>query len=252
MEKYLDLPGKDIELIACDPMVGRRDVRSDLDDLRDETRRLGISGAVTRHAGCFRTDPDYFNDKLLGLRDENIIPAVFARQEPKIASKLDAYLKAGARIAWSVPTLPPYNLPAPLSPWFAKELLGILSDTRVPLMLDYEESGFESIHNIMSAFPALRVIWLNLPRLGDQPVVNALLELHPELRLCFSPSFSVHRGYVSLCRRFGPYRWVWGSGYPEAEGGAALLGLLGAGLTENEMRLIGAGNIKRLISEVRI
>ncbi|OQA87846.1 MAG: hypothetical protein BWY31_00500 [Lentisphaerae bacterium ADurb.Bin242] len=249
--KNIILPQINGELIACDAMVGKRNIRSDLADLHCEMHRLGITGAVVRHGGSLRTAPDYFNSRLPDALEEDIIPAFFVRQEPEIESKLRSYLNTGIRIVWSAAKLAPYGLPAPLSPWFAGELLGCLSDMRVPLMLDYEEFDFEAIHGIMSSFPDLRVIWLNLPRLGNQPVVDSLLELHPELYLGFTPSFSVHRGYYSLCRKFGPYRWVWGSGYPEAEGGAALLGLLGAGLAENEVKLIGAGNIKRLISEVK-
>jgi hypothetical protein len=102
----------------------------------------------------------------------------------------------------------------------------------------------------MTAFPALRVVLLGVPREGRNRLIEPLLELHPELYLCFAPAFSVHCYWPDLCRRFGSHRWLWGTRYPDAEGGAAVTGLMYAGLTPEALQDVAHGNIECLIAEV--
>ena len=78
-----------------------------------------------------------------------------------------------------------------------------------------------------------------------------LLELHPNLYLCFGAGFSVHAGYQYLSCQFGPDRWVWGTGYPDREGGAAVTALTYSGMPPGEIQAAGFHNIARLLDEVK-
>ena len=80
--------------------------------------------------------------------------------------------------------------------------------------------------------------------------MEPLLALHPQLYLCFGPTFSVHNYFRDLCNRFGPLRWVFGDSYPDYEGGSGVAGLTYSGLNTEEMRYVAHGNIERLMSEV--
>src|SRR5262249_35054081 len=95
------------------------------------------------------------------------------------------------------------------------------------------------------------VVLLDCPRLGRNRLLEPLLERYESLWLCFGPTFSLHAGFRDLCQRYGIHRWVWGAGYPDCEGGAAITGLLYAGLPAEAVRAIASENIERLMSEVR-
>ncbi|HEY3340958.1 MAG TPA: hypothetical protein VGK81_03030, partial [Anaerolineae bacterium] len=96
----------------------------------------------------------------------------------------------------------------------------------------------------------LRLVLLNVPRMGRNRLIYPLLEQHLNLTLCFSTSLSVHEGFADLYQRFGSGRWVFGLGYPNAEGGSAITGLLYAGLPEQALHAVAHENIERLLAEV--
>ena len=78
-----------------------------------------------------------------------------------------------------------------------------------------------------------------------------MLERHPSLHLCLSSAYSVHEGLNELVRQFGHTRFVWGSNYPEAEGGASVTLLTYADIPDAARAAIAHGNIERLLAEVK-
>jgi predicted TIM-barrel fold metal-dependent hydrolase len=81
-------------------------------------------------------------------------------------------------------------------------------------------------------------------------ILCPLLERHANLYLSLSPPFAVQEGIERICARAGARHLVFGTGYPHAAPGAAITYLMYARITEEERRLIGAGNLERLLSEV--
>lgn len=215
--------------------------------------RLHISAAVVRHRACLQVSAHLGNDVLMEeiAGKPQLLPAWFVTpdgREPQFDPEftLGQMLAAGARFAWTNPASEGFSL----QPWCCGKLYGSLAEHRVPLLLEYGSINLQDLHEAMTAFPTLRVILLQVPRVGRNRLVEPLLELHPELYLCFAPAFSVHCYWPDLCRRFGPYRWLWGTHYPDAEGGAAVTALMYAGLTPEALTAVAHGNIGRLISEV--
>jgi len=90
-----------------------------------------------------------------------------------------------------------------------------------------------------------------VPRFGRHRSLYALLERHPGLHLCLSSAYSVHEGLTDLVQNFGHTRFVWGTSYPEAEGGASVTLLTYAALTDAARAAIAHGNIERLLAEVK-
>ena len=245
-------------LIACDAFVGAPavpppDYLPEVADLEAEMMRLHISAAVVRHRACLQVSAHLGNDVLM---DETagrpqLWPAWFVTpdgREPQFdpAFTLGQMLAAGARFAWTDPATEGYSL----QPWCSARLYAALCDRRVPLLLEYAGINLPDLHEAMTAFPALRVVLLQVPRVGRNRLVEPLLETHPELHLCFAPAFSVHCYWPDLCLRFGPHRWLWGTHYPDAEGGAAVTGLMYAGLSPEALAAVAHGNIERLMAEV--
>lgn len=247
------------DLIACDALLGEpripiEGVEPSVEDLRREMTRLRLSAAVVRHRACVESGPYNGNNCLMEeiAGCDNLFPAWVLTpdgREPDfdIGGLVNTMLRAGVKVAWMDPGA---HLFSPL-PWCAGPLYEALQAARIPLLIDYDRISADALHDVLTAFPGLRVILLRVPRLGRNRLLYPLLAQHPELFLCFSPSFAVHEGFGDLCDRFGPHRWVFGTGYPEAEGGAGIAGLMYAGLPDEAVTAIASGTILRLLAEVR-
>jgi hypothetical protein len=247
-----------MKLLPCDPIIGLPRVplagpRPTADDLLSEMARLDIAAAVVRHRACMDNDP-YFGNRAL-MEDlhgrAGLIPAWCLTPDGEgprfdVARDVRDMLDAGVKMAWIFPKEQFYSP----RPWCAGRLYAALQAARVPLLADYDQLGADDIHEVCSAFPQLRLVLLNVPRLGRNRLVYPLLELHPNLRLCFNQALSVHEGFRDLVARFGIRRWLFGMGYPGAEGGSSITGLLYAGLDEAALRAIGHENLERLLGEV--
>lgn len=251
-----------LKIIACDPIVGQPRVPLDginptFDDLLAEMARLGLDAVIVRHRAALDNAPCFANQSLaedlagLGGRGAPLIPAWVLTPdgwEPDfdVQTAVDGMLSQGIRMAWMIPKEHLFSV----KPWCSGRLYQALQAARVPLMVENDQLTADDVHEICAVFPRLRLILLNLPRLGRNRLIYPLLEQHPNLCLCFGPSLSVHGGFADLCRAFGPHRWVFGSGYPAAEGGAALAGLLYAGLDDQAVRAIAHENIERWLADV--
>ena len=249
-----------LKIIACDPIAGLPRVpqgalRPTVDDLLGEMARLHIHSAIVRGRACIDNAPSFGNQTLMeDLREHaNLLPAWVLTpdgDEPAFDIQLTVrqMIASGVKVAWMYPKEHLFSV----QPWCSGPLYGALQEARVPLLVEYDQLTADEVHGICAAYPQLRLILLNLPRLGRNRLLYPLLEQHPNLTLCFSPSLSVHQGFADLCQRFGSERWVFGTGYPNAEGGSAITGLMYAGLPEQALQTIAHGNIERLLAEVDV
>lgn len=245
--------------IACDPLVGlglapQPGHTSTVEDLAGEMERLRIEAALVRHRACVEVAPYLGNRALMeetagreNLRPVWVLTPDGAPPEFDCALTVGRMLAAGVRAAWMAPDVHEYS-PAP---WCCGELYEALQAARVPLLVSYEKLGADAIHAICADFAELRLILLEVPRLGRNRRLYALLGRHENLHVCFYPSFSMSGGYAGLCKDFGPSRWVLGTGYPDKEGGAGITGLLYSGLSDEAVEAVARGTIERLLKEVR-
>lgn len=248
-----------LKLIACDALVGvsRKPhpwLHPDVADLQRELTRLDIATAIVRHRQCLENFPYWGNDVLMReiAGQSNLIPAVCLTPdgEPVVHSLAQTFamaLRAGMRVAWISPK---EHMFSPL-PWCSGRLYTACSEARLPLLLEYPQVTPDELDQILTAHPDLRLILLRVPRLGRHRILYALLERHPNLHLCLSSTYSVHEGLPELVANFGFTRFVWGSAYPEAEGGASVAILTYANIPDKARRAIAHGNIERLLAEVK-
>ena len=248
-----------MKLIACDPIIGLprvpfEDYRPDRADLLAEMARLGVTAAIVRHRAAYEAGPVNGNrilwEETRGW--EQLWPAPFVTpdgEEPAFDPSLAiAQMRAaGAKVCWTDPQAEGLSL----LPWCAGPLYEVLQARRMPLLLEYDKTSADELYVILENFPDLRLILLNVPRLGRNRLLYPLLQRFPNLWLCLSHTYSVHQGFEDLVRIFGPHRWVFGLGYPQAEGGAAIAGLTYARLSSEDQEAIAHGNIERLLGEVQ-
>ncbi len=247
-----------LKLIACDPIVGlpRKPFslyRPDAADLAQELDRLQIAGAVVRHRQSLESFPYLGNDTLsqeVSAHRDWIQAVCLTPDGAPDDYSLDATMAVafgrGMRVAWISPR---EHMFSP-RPWCSGALYTACVEVRLPLLLEYSQVTLDDVDEIMTAHPQLRLVLLRVPRLGRHRTLYALLERHPGLHMCLSSAYSVHEGLPDLVTQFGHERFLWGSGYPEAEGGAAVALLTYANLSDAQRAAIAHGNIERLISEV--
>jgi predicted TIM-barrel fold metal-dependent hydrolase len=248
-----------MKFISCDPLIGLprvplEGITPTLEDLQGEMARLHIEAAIVRHRQCIDGGP-YFGN--VTLMDEiSNMPALLPAwaitpdgREPDydVGLLVEEMQRSGVKVAWLSPTDHSFSL----SPWCCGELYEALSAARIPVLVEYAQTTGDALEAVCSAFPDLRLILFNMPRLGRNRVWNPLLKRHQNLYLCCGPAFGVHHGLKDLCSRFGHERWVLGTGYPISEGGSGIAGLTYAGLSDEATQAVASGNIQRLLNEVK-
>ncbi|MBI3986081.1 MAG: amidohydrolase family protein [Lentisphaerae bacterium] len=245
--------------IACDALIGKPRAPtgewvSSRADLLSEMRRLGIRKAMVRHAAALDCGPCPGNLTLVKeTRGQGpLLPVWFLTPdgtEPDFCpdSAVTAMLKSGARAAWTEPDAEGFSL----LPWCSGALYEALQARRVPLFLDYLKIKADDLDRVLSDFPGLRLILLNAPRLGRNRLLYPLLRRHPQLHLCLNHTYSVFRGIEDLCRLFGSERWLFGMGYPSADGGAAMAAVMYADIPDAAREAIAHGTLERLLKEVK-
>lgn len=249
----------ELKLIACDVLVGlpRKPYplfRPDAADLDRELARLQIAAAVVRHRQCIENFPHWGNDVLAreAAGRAKWIPAECltpdgAPDDYSLEKTMARAFTRGMRIAWISPKEHYYSP----RPWCSGKMYGACTEARLPLLVDYRGITLDEIEEILTAFPKLRLIVTQIPRFGRHRSLYTLLERHPGLHLCLSSAYSVHEGIPDLVENFGHARFVWGTSYPEAEGGASVALLTYTPIPEAARAAIAHGNIERLLSEVK-
>lgn len=248
-----------MKLIACDPLMGLPRVppegyRPDREDLLHEMARIGVDMAIVRHRTACEAGPVAGNTVILDdLRGAgNLLPTWFVTPdglEPDFDPEqmINDMLAAGVHVCWTDPVAESFSL----MPWCSGPLYEVLQARQIPLLLEFAQTTADVLDVILQNFPGLRLILLNVPRMGRHRLIYPLLKRNPSLMLCLNYSYSVHLGIEDLCKTFGNERWVFGMGYPTAEAGASLTGLTYAGISDADKEAIAHGNIERLLAEVR-
>jgi len=139
----------------------------------------------------------------------------------------------------------------PLSAWCAGKLLAAMQKRRLPLMVWLNEDiGYEQLFTLLGEYPELPVLLQGVPRDGYQRCLFPLMERFANLFLVYWTRFSVHLGLEYIVEHFGHEQVVWGSNYPESEGGAGITGLTYGLVSDEAKAAIAGGNMKRLLEEI--
>lgn len=213
---------------------------------------LGIGRALVRHSLGLHHDAAYANALLLEQIGgcERLTPCLTAL--PPAAGELgplDDWLAACAAARAGAVILYPASHGYPLADWQLGPLVGALAARRVPLLLEAAEVQWEALHGLLVRYPTLRVVLLSSGYRVLRPLY-ALLEAHPQLYLDLA-TMSNFGGVEALVARFGAERFLFGTGQPRADGAGIVTALNYAALGDAQRQAILAGNLTRLIEEVR-
>lgn len=117
---------------------------------------------------------------------------------------------------------------------------------RIPLILPDE---WAMIEGLLREFPKLTVIANQLTNHGQDRYFRPILERYPNFYVD-TTRYECDGGIAAFCRRYGPDRLLFGSGFPEVQFFGGVLALAHADIPDAHKEAIAGGNLRRLLAEV--
>jgi hypothetical protein len=121
--------------------------------------------------------------------------------------------------------------------------MAVFMERRIPLFI---RASLDKIAGLLRSFPELIVVTGSQ---GANPLDRyawPLVERYPNLHFETS-AYLVDGGIEEFCRRYSAARLVFGSGFPDNAGGAAMLHLAHAEIADADRQAIAGGNLTRLL-----
>jgi hypothetical protein len=159
---------------------------------------------------------------------------------------VDQMLARGVRAARVFPHPDRHNFP--LARWAAGRLLEALQRKRLPLFVDQEEIGWDSVYELCREYPELPLVLSNVGYRCDR-FLYPLWEQFPNLYVELS-NYCGHGGIEALTERFGSERFLFGTRLPYFTPGSAIGMLSYADIGPADRRLIAGGNLRNLLKRV--
>jgi len=218
-----------------------------------EMGRLHISAALTRRVPDDRLeDVPASNAVLYAARDEHpslipcpvVVPSRGGSLPPEHA-QVAAHVAQGCGAVSIRPAKDYWDL----APWVCHRLFDALQERNMPVFCLASDVSLVQVGDLAGRFPSLPIIVAGV-HYRQQRILLPLLETFPGVHLSLGNCYTVHRGIEELVAKIGPERLLFGTGFPESEPMTAITQLMYADLTDDDRRLIGAANLRRLISEV--
>lgn len=133
----------------------------------------------------------------------------------------------------------------PFRPWAYGEMLAWLSEQRIPLWITLPEANLDELIPTLQAYPNLVTVLVGA-HYSHALWVRPLLQLLPNTSLELSRYESIGE-FEALCDRFGAERLLYGSWYWRYAMGSMLFYLHQTRLRDDELALICAGNLERIL-----
>ena len=162
-------------------------------------------------------------------------------EQPALYTLLDEMARQEVRALWLFPDEHRYFLDD--ITW--GDQMAVFMERRIPLFI---RASLDKIGGLLKSFPELVVVTGSQ---GANPLDRyawPLIERYP--RLHFETSgYLVDGGIEEFCKRYGAGRLLFGSGFPDNAGGAAMLTLARAEISDAERQAIARDNLCRLLEE---
>ena len=176
-----------------------------------------------------------------------LAPRTFDKH-PAPADYLVAMRQAGAKVAWLRPAWQSHGMAS----WAIGDLLAMCVAHRLPLFVPMDGGvTYNDVHAICGEFPELRLVLANIGYRSDAWLFP-LLRRHRQLRICLGQTYCTTVAPERFVEHFGPTRMIFGSGLPQCAPGGLIAMVAYSQLGDEVKQKIFAGNIQRLMNEVRL
>jgi len=230
------------------------------EQLLQEMEYYGISEALIFHAVSMENSPQLGNK--LTLREVSYGPSLhpvwtFLPSVPNETSPPEAMVEEMKKANAYVARLFPLQFHFDLDDWCLGEVLELLSEHRIPVIIDYFDSfmphadrtDWRSVVDVCRRYPNLPVIVTEFRFRTNRRLYQALEKcqnLHIELSALW-----LFRSVESICQRFGPERLLFGTRLPIRDPSCALGMVNYAMISEEEKEMVASKNLRKLMEGVR-
>jgi uncharacterized protein len=229
-------------------------VAASAEDVMEEMARVGIAGALVRTAPeADGSDVLAANASLYEASAKHpsllACPAVVPTRSAELPGEreqIEGHLARGCGAVCIRPVVDYWSL----APWISDTLFALLQERRVPVLCVESQIDLNAVGGLAGRFPTLPIIVAGVTY-TEQRVLLPLLHTFPHVYLSIGTNYTVHDGIEELVAAVGPERLLFGTGFPQTEPMTAVTQLMYADISDDDRRLIGSANARRLISEVR-
>ena len=137
-----------------------------------------------------------------------------------------------------------------LAPWCCDRLFTALQTRRLPVLCQTSELSYEDVAALAERYPTLPLIIIGADY-RSQRILLPLLEACSNVYLSIGSNYIVQRGIEQCVETVGARRLLFGTGYPDVDMAGHISQLMYADISDDEKRLIGSGNLDRLIQGVQ-
>jgi predicted TIM-barrel fold metal-dependent hydrolase len=242
-----------LTLFDCNVTVGSRTISRPENDLSPEQilaefDHAGVSAGLAFHGHARDYAPRIGNERIsaLAAQHSRFLPCYVLLPhhtgEFPTGDALLRYLEdGGARAVRLFPNEHNFGL----GETWCGDLYSTLEEAGVPLLLDFEQTSWQEVDEILSAHPALNLLLLRVGYRIDR-WVHALLDQHPGLRL--EPAlYPLYCGIETIAEKYGADRLIFGSGLPEWDAGSAISHLQYARIDDEARCSIAGENLKSIL-----
>ncbi|MCL6519282.1 MAG: amidohydrolase [Armatimonadetes bacterium] len=245
----------DINFFDCNAQIGRYSVRhpealTTADELTKEMEYIGISEALVYHSMAKEYAPSVGNEMLIQeIKGKPLHPCWVVMphhtgEMPPPDELLAQMRKKGVRALRAFPVLHQFRL----SKWCSGELLEMIEANNIPLFLDMDQTSWEDVAQILRDYPKINLILLRTSYRIDR-YIYPLFEKYEGLRI-ETATYQVNFGIEEVCRRFGAYRLLFGTGLPFTEAGPSIAQIAYADISDEEKAMIAGKNLCNLLQNV--
>ncbi len=221
-------------------------------EIAAELARHGITHALCSHAHAQELDPATGNRRLASL-DTAGWPVVVRRclvvmphhtGELPRAGRLRDYLRENQAAAVRLcPRVHGFSMGATGS----GELLATLEETRIPTLIEMDQTSWDELDDVARRHPGLRLVALRVGYRADR-MMYPVLERRARIFIETS-NYVGHRAIEHFVDTFGAGRLVFGTAAPVFAPGGAVAPVLYAEVDEAAKSAIAGGNLRRLIED---
>jgi len=230
-----------------------------VDDLIEEMEWCGIQRAMVRHAAMVDESPIVGNPLLIQQTKTypNLEPS-WAMLPPQtrelgtVEQLISAMKENGVKALWAFPSKHRYLLNGTTFGELFEEMIA----RNIPLFVERNESsgglqGWAMAESVLRDFPELTLIVVGHGSWGEDRYFRPMIERYEGVYVDTS-RYELDGGIADFCEAYGPYRILFGTNFPHTPMGGAMLTLMHADISDDAREAIAGGNLRRILSEVKL
>ncbi len=223
-----------------------------MEDLLSEHARFGIVQRLCLHAESRDGVSDEGNAEMDRIASGNPGTAIVWAVLPPHrfhAEPVDELMSRAKNAGVAAFAMFPKRQLHSLMPWSNGVLYAAMSESRLPLYLDCEQTDWQALFETACAYPELPIVIWNAHYRTDRFLIP-IMDQCPNVHVGLAARFVQSQGLEDFCGRFGPVRLVYGSNWPLQSPGPLISYITYSLLEDDSKQAILAGNIKRLLQDI--